>query len=342
MYKDLFKRYAFLTAFIALLSFVLIGCSDDNTNEPTKTDEALELVKYLEGPDVKPSSIINNFPLIINPDVVNTAVLTNDATMAIIDIRAAVDYEKGHIQGAVNVPVADLITYYETNNLAAKANVAIVCYTGQTAAWSASLLRMLGYDNVRSMKWGMSSWHTDFDRWSANIANTGKAQFETTAHDKPAAGKLPELATGKTVGSEIAKERIKAVLAESFDAAKISIATVLANPGNYFIANFWPVAYYTDPGHIMGAYNYQPKTASANADFMYDNFLKTLPTDKTIVVYCYTGQTSAFVAAYLRVLGYDAKSLLFGANGMIYDDMKAKGLTTWDKTKECKEFDYVK
>ena len=38
-------------------------------------------------------------------------------------------------------------------------------------------------------------------------------------------------------------------------------------------------------------------------------------------MYCYTGQTSANMAAYLRVIGYNAKSLLFGANGMIYDDM---------------------
>jgi hypothetical protein len=39
------------------------------------------------------------------------------------------------------------------------------------------------------------------------------------------------------------------------------------------------------------------------------------------VVYCYTGQTSAFTAAYLRILGYNAKSLLFGTNGMIYNEM---------------------
>jgi rhodanese-related sulfurtransferase len=46
--------------------------------------------------------------------------------------------------------------------------------------------------------------------------------------------------------------------------------------------------------------------------------LNTLPTDKTIVVYFWTGQTSAFLTAYLWLLGYDVKSLLFGANGMIY------------------------
>ncbi len=57
--------------------------------------------------------------------------------------------------------------------------------------------------------------------------------------------------------------------------------------------------------------------------------LKTLPTDKTIVVYCYTGQTSANMAAYLQVLGYDAKSLLFGASGMFLDLISIDGYPHW-------------
>ncbi|NQT97529.1 MAG: hypothetical protein HQ562_07290 [Candidatus Marinimicrobia bacterium] len=39
------------------------------------------------------------------------------------------------------------------------------------------------------------------------------------------------------------------------------------------------------------------------------------------VPYCWTGQTSALVTAWLTVLGYDAKSLKFGVNSMIYDDL---------------------
>ena len=57
--------------------------------------------------------------------------------------------------------------------------------------------------------------------------------------------------------------------------------------------------------------------------------LKTLPTDKTIAVYCYTGQASSFMAAYLRLLGYDSKSLLYVTNGMIYDKCAEKQLTVF-------------
>ena len=69
-------------------------------------------------------------------------------------------------------------------------------------------------------------------------------------------------------------------------------------------------------------------------------------TDKPIVVYCYTGQTSGFVTAYLNVLGYDVKSLLFGTNGMIYNSMVSAieagdaTITIWKDT-DSHDYEYV-
>ncbi|RLD92338.1 MAG: hypothetical protein DRJ13_16695 [Bacteroidetes bacterium] len=84
--------------------------------------------------------------------------------------------------------------------------------------------------------------------------------------------------------------------------------------------------------HIDGAIQYTPKV-----DIAMDAALKTLPTDKTIVVYCYTGQGSANLTAYLRLVGYDAKSLKYGTNAMIHDDMtKSK----WSPETPM-EYDYV-
>ncbi|OQY26045.1 MAG: hypothetical protein B6I34_00775 [Anaerolineaceae bacterium 4572_32.1] len=59
-------------------------------------------------------------------------------------------------------------------------------------------------------------------------------------------------------------------------------------------------------GHIPGAVN-----ISAGALFSEEN-LATLPTDKQIVVYCYTGQTASQVTSALNMLGYDAANLKFG------------------------------
>jgi len=334
MFKDLLKRYALLSALVALMAFMTIGCSDDNTNDPGTVNEADLLVQYLEGTDVKPSPMINNVPFMIKSSDVYTA----DETVAIIDIRSSEDFGKGHIKNAVNVPLKDLITYYKTNNLASKSKVAIVCYSGQTACFGASAMRMSGFDNVYAMKWGMSSWNPTTDSWSAKTSNKRATEFEATDHAKPAAGNMPTLSTGKTTGKEIADVQIQAVLDGGF--AKISNDEVFANPSQYFVLNFWPQDRYTDPGHIPGAYCYNPKGAT-DTDLLSTTFLKTLPTDKTIVVYCYTGQTSAYVAAYLRVLGYDAKSLLYGCNAMIYDELKTKGWTIWNAETEQHDYETV-
>jgi rhodanese-related sulfurtransferase len=37
-------------------------------------------------------------------------------------------------------------------------------------------------------------------------------------------------------------------------------------------------------------------------------------------VYCYTGQTSAQVAAYLQMMGYDGKTVYYGVQKMCYED----------------------
>jgi rhodanese-related sulfurtransferase len=61
-----------------------------------------------------------------------------------------------------------------------------------------------------------------------------------------------------------------------------------------------------DKGHIPGDH-----WVDAKAFFSQAN-LDLLPTDKPIVVYCYTGQTASQIVSVLRMMGYDAYNLLFG------------------------------
>jgi rhodanese-related sulfurtransferase len=53
-------------------------------------------------------------------------------------------------------------------------------------------------------------------------------------------------------------------------------------------------------------------------DIRSTNDLQTIPTNKIVVVYDVNGQVSPKIVAYLRLLGYDAKSMLFGANTLFY------------------------
>ena len=68
----------------------------------------------------------------------------------------------------------------------------------------------------------------------------------------------------------------------------------------------------TKYGHIKGAYRLNETLKLADA-----TGFKNLSPSAVVVPYCWTGQTSAMVSAYLTVLGYDAKGLFFGTNNMI-------------------------
>ena len=56
----------------------------------------------------------------------------------------------------------------------------------------------------------------------------------------------------------------------------------------------------------------------------WDHYLYWQTTDKKILIYGFTGQTSAFVVAYLRLLGYNAFSLGFGANSFMHDALVSR------------------
>lgn len=318
------KSKWWILSILFVFLFVTSCKDDDDDPQPTPINESEVLATFLESANspLMKDYVNSDMPSIISATEVHT--LNQTGQIYIIDIRTQADYDTGHIENAVRVNFGDLLSHIESVDLSPYQKVAIVCYSGQTAGYGTTLLRLMGYDMVYSMKWGMCSWNDKFaTSWPNNIGNAYATQFTTDVTDKGPKGAMPTLNTGKTTGMEILEARMAAILSDGFDPAKITAQTVFSNTDNYYIVNYWPTDHY-NIGHIPGAIQYTPKqTISLAAD------LKTLPTDKTIVVYCYTGQTSAFLTAYLRLLGYDAKSLLFGTNGMIYDIMETEGMTIW-------------
>mgnify|MGYP002064785740 CR=1 FL=1 len=67
-------------------------------------------------------------------------------------------------------------------------------------------------------------------------------------------------------------------------------------------------------GHIPGAFQFTPYQSLG-----IDQMLANIPTDHPIVVYGWTGQHSSQLVAYLNMLGYEAYSLVFGANALFCD-----------------------
>jgi rhodanese-related sulfurtransferase len=309
--KYLRNYFTMLLAVLVLLS--LFSCSKDSTEPEEKPiNEFNVLIQYLEGSG---GDYINtNAPKVIAA----SAVAPNLADYKVIDIRGADAFNAKHIDGAVNVSLANIKTYAEAN-LSKTDKILVACYTGQSAGHAVLVLNLLGYD-AYSLKWGMSCADSSLDRWTANCISSYAGSFTTTATAINAAGEYPTLDTGKKTGEEILAARVDTLLLKK-GFRSISAADVLANPSDYYIVNYFSEDDYLGlgacpPGHINGAYQYTPKSSLKSTAQ-----LKNLPTDKPIVVYCWTGQTSSQVTAFLNILGYEAYSLRAGVNGMVHDQL---------------------
>ena len=312
MYR--FKQFfTILFAIVVLMSFM--GCEKDSTSpEPTPVNEFNLLIEYLEGTG---GNYVNStaFPKIVAAATVAPTL----ADYKILDVRSQADYDAKHITGAVRVDLVDIKTYTEAN-LSKTDKILVPCYTGQSAGHAVLALNLLGYD-AYSLKWGMSCADSTLDRWTTNCKSDFIGSFTTTATALNAAGDYPTLSTGLQTGQEILAERVQTMLTNGFKAK--SATDVLANPSSFYIVNYFSEADYLGqggcpPGHITGSYQYTPKTSLSTAAQ-----LKNLPTDKPIVVYCWTGQNSSQITAFLNILGYEAYSLRFGVNGMVYDQLTA-------------------
>jgi len=255
----------------------------------------------------------------------------------LIDIRSYTWFEYGHIKVANNVKSTDLLNYFETKISPGDFDkIILICYSGQSAAYFTSLLRLAGYDNTYSMKWGMSSWRVDFaeNSWSKNTKNKFADKLETKVNSKPGQGTLPVLNTGKTDAKEILRSRLEKAFATPYSDYIIKSTDVFENLDQYYVVNYWDGDKYNN-GHIPGAVQYEPQTSmSSSADLL------TLPTDKKIVLYGSTGQNTAYVVAYLNILGYDIGNLGYGANSFMHKILKEK---KWDAfgTKEINMFPVV-
>ncbi len=288
--------YAILVAFIATFTFT--GCKEDPING-VEVDEYALLTDYMKANNMDLDKLLTGF-------VTFPAAETDVDSKYIIDLRSAADFANGRIKNAVNVEFKNILTE------AAKATkpILVVCYSGQTATYAVALLRMYGFDAV-ALKWGMSGWNSSFDKWTANCKDIKTDANWTTDVLANATFAAPKISTGATTGAEILKKRVEAVVAAGFK--NVTPADVLANPSNYFINNYFSAAHYTGFGHIKGAYRVQPL-------LLADNSISNIDPSKKVVTYCYTGQTSGSISAWLNVMGYDAVSLLWGMNGISHSN----------------------
>ena len=339
-----------ITTFFLAASFVVLAACSGNQKQPATAEanakqekpksveinnEAKQLLNYLaENGDYVNS---RDFPSLISAE---PAFEVLEAKTLVIDLRKPEAYKKGHIKGAVNVEMPDLPVYFaEKIKPFEYDNIILACYSGQSSSYATSLLRLMGYGNVFSLRLGMSGWNPKVEnKWATGISSKYESKLDTITYSKAAAGDFPMLNTGKTTGAEIFDSRVVQLFSE-YENAHISADSVFAHPEKYYIINYERKDKY-DTGHIPGAVRYKPGGTLGIIEEM-----QTIPTDREVVVYCGTGHNSAFVSAYLRLFGYNAKTLRFGNNAFMHDKMVREEQTmSWQpyQKSDTKNFPVVK
>jgi len=242
----------------------------------------------------------------------------------IIDIRSGEAFTAGHIEGATNVAFGNILSAASNAN---GQDILVVCYTGQTACYGTALLRLSGYSNTQALKWGMSGWNSaTAAAWNGAIGDPaeGHANWDySNATTAPVFGD-PDISSFETDGEVILNDRIEQVISEGFKG--VLGIDVLDAPNDYYINNYFSETDYTAFGHIAGAYRVKEDLLLAT-----NGYQGVDPEANSVVTYCYTGQTSAVVTAWLRVLGYDAYSLKFGMNGL-YNSNPAWVSNQWSES----------
>jgi rhodanese-related sulfurtransferase len=77
----------------------------------------------------------------------------------LIDVRTPVEFNAGHIEGAVNVPIYDLRRDLPSLKLDPNRPIVAICATAHRSPPAVRLLRAAGYNNAVQLKSGMISWH---------------------------------------------------------------------------------------------------------------------------------------------------------------------------------------
>lgn len=323
-----------------LLTVLASGCAHRAHHPETETETRI-LLDFFES---QRDYLHDGGSFIITAQDLRMNLLTRPDSQYLIDIRPPEDFAKGHIKGAVRVPFGDVYNHVQSLDATAFENIVLINCDGQATAYLTSLLRAAGYPGTVSLKWGMSAWSHVFakDAWLRQLGSTRTQEFVHTASPpKNEPGPLPRLNTGTTDPEAILQARLQRLFAEGFAPVWVDHASVfhgLYENGSYYVINYWAPELYLQQGHIPGAVNYPP----ASQPFRSGNDLSTLSTTVPNVLYCFTGQTSAYISGYLRLLGYDSRSLMFGANTMIYDRMVENRVpNTFLPDTEILNYDYV-
>jgi rhodanese-related sulfurtransferase len=98
------------------------------------------------------------------PKAVSSQILTNMVnreSAVVVDVRAQADFNKGHIHGAINIPLSKVKDSIKDLEKHKNTPIIMVCANGISVAAACNTLKKSGIEQVFKLAGGMSSWTGD-------------------------------------------------------------------------------------------------------------------------------------------------------------------------------------
>lgn len=116
------KKYMIIIGILLVITILAIGCgsNDDESEVSVNTINAEEAIEMMESGD----------------------------EFILVDVRTQAEYDEGHIEGAVLLPLDQLETLSEEQLTDKEATLFVYCRSGSRSAQASQLLVDLGYQNV--------------------------------------------------------------------------------------------------------------------------------------------------------------------------------------------------
>ena len=213
--------------------------------------------------------------------------------MTVLDIRSASDYAKDHVQGAINAPWGTTAISDVLSKLPADKPLYVYCYSGQTAGQAVHTINVAGFD-ARSVNLGFNFGISKVDGHEEVISTEAVTVTEDITEIDP---EIQQALHAYYAGLDDVKDTVF----KNYKVSEDNLKAMMNGGDDFYLLSIRSEKDYAQ-GHIKGAANL-PWGAGMEKGF------SDLPTDKPVVVYCYSGQTAGQTVAALRLLGIDAVSL---------------------------------
>lgn len=96
----------------------------------------------------------------MNPQAVHKVIQSNP-TARLIDVREKQEYQAGHADSAVSMPLSSLAEMLPTCTIQKDAPVFVICQSGGRSQVACTLFSAQGFSNVTNVDGGTQAWQSD-------------------------------------------------------------------------------------------------------------------------------------------------------------------------------------